>query len=42
MRYYLNFFTEKGLLKDPEGAEFSHIYAAMIEAEQKRPSTPGE
>ena len=34
MRYYLNILTEKGILKDLDGEEFTDIYAAMVEAEQ--------
>jgi hypothetical protein len=34
MRYHFNIVTEKGVLKDLDGEEFPHIYAAMLEAEQ--------
>lgn len=34
MRYYLNVVTDNGLIKDPDGEEFPHIYAAMAEAEE--------
>lgn len=34
MRYYLNIVTGKGLIQDPDGEEFPHIWAALLEAEQ--------
>jgi hypothetical protein len=34
MRYYLNVVTDNGLIKDLDGEEFPHIYAAIAEAEQ--------
>jgi len=34
MRYFLNVVTENGLIRDPDGEEFSDIESAVVEAEQ--------